>query len=137
MRVVVDANIVAAALVRPRGWTAKELTRFDVEWFAPESLFREIEEHAAKLSDAAGCSRDSLLRRMRRLRVTLVPDADLQAVLDDALVVRASQIDPDDVPYMAAVVALSAQHLWTRDHLLLEGFPDLAVVIVPGPNATA
>jgi predicted nucleic acid-binding protein len=137
MRVVVDASIVAAALVRPRGWTARELSRSDVEWFAPETLFDEINEHAARLSETAGCSRDSLLYRMGRLRVGLVPQAELLSALGDPLVTRAAQVDPDDVAYLAAVVATSAEYLWTRDHRLLAAFPGLAVLIVPGPADTA
>lgn len=135
MRVVVDANIVAAALVQPRGWTAKEFARADVEWFAPETLFQEIEDNAAKLSSFAGCSRNSFLVRLRSVRhVNFVSQANLESVLEDPLVVRAARIDPDDVTYLAAFVAVLPQFLWTRDRRLLAAFPDLAVLYLPAAD---
>lgn len=38
MRVVVDANIVAAAAVRPDGWTSLQMERTDMRFYA-QTLF--------------------------------------------------------------------------------------------------
>jgi len=52
----------------------------------------------------------------------------------DASVAVAALIDPDGAPYLAAVLAVSADYLRTRDKELLVAFPTLAVRVVP-PSA--
>src|SRR3990170_4511584 len=132
MRVVVDASVVAASLVDPGGWTARELARTDVQWFAPQFLREELEENATRLSGFAGCSREAFLRRVRSLtHVELVSPEDLAAADDHPLVAKAATVDPDDVTYLKAVVAVRADYLWTRDEGLLRAFPGLAVLVVP------
>lgn len=132
MRVVVDANIVAAALVRPTGWTASELSRQDVEWYAPEPLFAELEEHTEEFAALAGCAPAAFRRRVTRLTgLRVVKQESLVRAADHPLVRRAEMVDPDDAVYMAAVVAVGADHLWTRDRRLLAAFPGLAVRVVP------
>ena len=132
MRVVVDANIVAAALVQPHGWTARELSRKDVDWFAPQFLRDELEENAAKLAGFAGCSREAFVRRLKDLdQVRFVPPEELAAAEEHPLVRQAVLVDPDDATYLKAFVAAKADCLWTRDRALLGAFPDLAVLVLP------
>lgn len=40
---VIDANVAAAALIKPDGWTAEQLERDDVHWLAPSFLRDELE----------------------------------------------------------------------------------------------
>lgn len=132
MHVVVDASIVAAALVQPRGWTAQELGRTDVEWLAPQFLRDELRENAGKLAGFAGCSREAFLRRVKDLtQIRFLSPEDLAAVEEHPLVRQVPRIDPDDVTYAKAFVASKADYLWTRDQGLLRAFPDFAVLIVP------
>jgi len=49
MDIVVDANIVIAALISPAGHTADLFFSPLVRVFAPESLLEEIEEHKKEL----------------------------------------------------------------------------------------
>lgn len=133
MRVVVDANIVAAALIRPDGWTARELTRTDVEWYTPGFLVDELQEHAAEYALKAECTRVLWNGRVAKLlrRIHVVPHSDIATAARDLRVQRVVAIDPDDAPYVAAFVAVGADLLWTRDTKLLDAMPSVAVSIVP------
>ena len=133
MRVVIDANVAAAALIRPDGWTAREMARADVEWVAPELLVGELREHSAEYGDKAGCSEAEWSRRVDRLagRVRLVPLSALLKASHHEFVALATAVDPDDAVYLAALVADEADLLWTRDAALLRTFPGVAVTIVP------
>ena len=135
MRVVVDASLVAAALIRPRGWTAGELARTDVELYIPAFLLEELEEHVREFAEIADVSTGSMRGRIASLRAKrIVSDRDTARFLDDPIVARASTIDSDDAPYLAAVLAVGADFLWTRDNALLAAFPSLAVRIIPSPK---
>lgn len=123
---------MAAALVRPGGWTADQLRRSDVEWVAPGFLFDELSEHAEEYAAKAGCSRREWTKRVDTLTrlVDIVPAAKLIRAAGD-IIDRVEAIDPDDVPYAAALVAGSADLLWTRDRALLAALPGIAVSVVP------
>ena len=133
LRVVVDANIAVAALIRPGGWTAQQLARTDVEWLAPAFLIDELAEHAAEYSSKAGCSAREWKQRLAVLltRIQLVPAEALVSVRQDELVRAVARIDPDDAPYAAAFVASGADFVWTRDEALFTALPGIAVAVVP------
>jgi predicted nucleic acid-binding protein len=132
MRVVVDASIVVAALIRPRGWTATELKRADVEWYVPGFLFDELREHLGEFAGLADCSPSTLRGRIEGLRsLHVIEGRTLIPFLDNPLVRRAEAIDVDDASYLVAVLAVGADYLWTRDKEILAAFPSLAVRIVP------
>ncbi len=63
--------------------------------------------------------------------LNIIEDGTLAPFLGNPLVARAEAIDPDDTSYVAAVLAVGADYLWTRDKELLAAFPSLAVRIVP------
>lgn len=135
LRVVVDANVVAAALIRPGGWTARELARDDVAWFAPAVLLDELREHAGEYARKAGCADAEWRRRVEALAhgLTLVPLADLRRAARSRLVRRVARADADDAVYAAALVAAGADLLWTRDAAVLDALPGRAVSAVPRP----
>lgn len=137
LRVVVDANIIVAALIRPGGWTALELTRNDVEWIAPDFLFHELDEHAAEYAQKSGCSAEEWHRRVKSLEdsVRVVRCGDVAA--QSPLVQKAKEVDPDDAVYVEALVAEGADFLWTRDAALLDALPGIAVSLVPRAPAEA
>ena len=133
MRVAVDANVVAAALLRPEGWSARQFRRVDVRWVAPALLRVELAEHEEALRLKAQCSRPLWRRRRSALlrRLHFVPTSKLVAVAGHPLVRLAARIDPDDAPYLAVLAAGEAALLWTRDRALLQAFPGLAVLAPP------
>lgn len=133
MRIVVDANIAAAALIRPAGWTARQLEREDVTWLAPSYLFDELAEHEESYAGKAGVDLGEWRDRVEGFsrRVQAVEAAAVLERADHDLVQRAEAVDPDDAVYLAALLAAEADLLWTRDEDLLETFESLAVRVVP------
>lgn len=133
-RVVVDANVLAAALIRPGGWTATELRRDDVRWFAPALLLEELRDHEAEFVARAGMPRDAWDHVVHAIfdGIAVVPTRELAAHRDADRVRRASEVDPDDAPYLACASAVDAELLWTRDLALLQAFPGFAVSGLPG-----
>lgn len=132
-RVVADANIVAAALIRPGGWTAEQLARPDIDWIVPELVAFELDEHAEEYAAKAGCSLGEWRRRTEALfaRFRLVSTKELLVADRSRMVRKAARVDPDDAVYMAALVATGADLLWTRDGKMLKAFPGVAVSWVP------
>lgn len=130
---VVDANKVAAALIKPNGDVVAALRREDLEFYAPHFLIEDLEEHLGEYAAKAGCPARVMHMRIVRLVATLqlVPVDALLKVRDDPLVLQATRIDPDDAPSLATVAAVGADLLWTSDKALREAFPDLATAVLP------
>ncbi|HWH08692.1 MAG TPA: PIN domain-containing protein [Candidatus Thermoplasmatota archaeon] len=133
LRVVVDANKRAAALIRPTGYVSAALLRDDLEFYAPEFLLAELEDHLDVYAVKAGCPRSEMRGRVQLLasKLLFVPLDALLAKQRDARVLRASRVDPDDAPYLATVAAIEADILWTSDKALRDAFPDLATPLLP------
>ena len=132
-RVVVDANKLAAALIRPTGYTALALARNDLEFYAPGFLLEELDEHLDEYAAKARCPRAEMRGRIEALagRLRFVPLDALVATRGDARVRRAERVDPDDAPYLATVAAIEADVLWTSDKALRDAFPGLATPVLP------
>lgn len=133
MRVVVDANIVIAALFRPDAWTAQELRRTDVDFLVPQAIEVALAKHGPSLMIRAGCSREQWERRVSELlqRVSVIPTKSAEAHLHAPLVEAVRQVDPEDAVYVASTLAAEADFLWTRDATLLRVVPTRAVAVVP------
>lgn len=133
MRVAPDANRVAAALIRPGGWSWRQLHREDVRFFAPCYLWEELEAHLETYAARSGCSSAELRSRIQALRerVNDVAEGDLLAVADDPLVLASESAGPDDAPYFAALVAADAHFMWTNDDALWRSFRSIAVRLIP------
>lgn len=136
LRVVVDANKLAAALIRPTGYVAAALAREDLDFYAPDFLLEELEEHLDEYAAKARCPRAEMRGRVQALAAKLlfVPLDALLAARDDPRVRKAARVDPDDAPYLATVAAIEADALWTSDKALRDAFPDLATAILPAPR---
>ncbi|MHB8584744.1 MAG: PIN domain-containing protein [Thermoplasmatota archaeon] len=136
MKAVADANVVAAALIRPGGWSAEQFARSDVEWIVPTFLAEELRKHKAEFAEKARCDKAEWDRRLNRMmaRVRVIGAADLIEAASDERVVKIESADPDDAPYVAAYVAAQADWIWTRDKVLLEELPGIAVTVVPAPG---
>ena len=132
-RVVVDANKLAAALIRPTGYVAAALARDDLEFYAPGFLLEELEDHLDEYAMKARCPRAEMRGRVQVLatRLLFVPLDALLAKREGPLVVKAAKVDPDDAPYLATAAAIEADLLWTSDKALREAFPGLATPILP------
>ena len=117
MDLVVDANIIFAALVKD-GTTIDLLLEPDIHLFAPEFLFEEILKH-----------KDELLKKTRRRaeefdeifdileqKITIIPKEDFESFLEEASKISP---DPDDTVYFALALKINAA-IWSNDRKLKE-----------------
>lgn len=128
-----DANKIAASLITPNGFVAKELARADIRFVAPEFLLDELHDHEAEFAERADVSRQTIRDRIARVEehVELARTSDLVPFAAHELVLACDKVDRDDSPYFAAYVAGDADQVWTSDKALRDAFPDIAKAILP------
>lgn len=117
MDLIVDANIVFAALIRD-GATIGIFLEPELHLFGPEFLFDEIEKHKHELARKTrrGQSElEELLILMRR-RITIVPKEEFAHCMGYAE--RVSP-DPYDTVYLALAMRLEIP-IWSNDKRLKE-----------------
>ena len=117
MNLVVDANILFAALVK-RGITAELLCRNDFHLYAPEFIFEEFEEYRELLEKKTERTYEDFVLVLSALqrRISLVPHEEI-----DPFIQKATLISPDikDVTYVALALRLNCA-LWSNDKALKE-----------------
>ena len=106
MRLVVDANVLISALASDGAVrTALRITTDDV--LTPAYIREEVERHRTEIrrkSSLSSAAFDELIGELWR-QVTIVPREAMLPHLEEAT--RAmSSYDPDDVPYVAAALAI-------------------------------
>ncbi len=131
MRLVVDANILFAALITD-GLTASILVREDLELFTPAYALDEFAKyHTLILAKTRRGERefDEFFEIVSR-RVEVVPRTTFEKFLP-----RARRCSPDlgDAPYFALAVHLDAT-LWTEDKALRE--QDVVTTVTTAELAT-
>jgi len=115
MDLVVDANILFAALIR-NNKTAELLFKDKFHLFAPEYLLEEFVEHKEEIvrkSDRPREEFDKFLEILKK-RITFCPYDDFKNYME-----RASDItpDPDDKEYIALALGMKAG-IWSNDRSL-------------------
>lgn len=110
-----DANVLIAALMRD-STTRRLLVLGGHELHVPAYVFEEIENHWGDLSSRSGLPSDTLREVLGALR-SPVAEHRVSAYGDllDAATRRLEGGDVKDAPYVALVLALSAEGLWTED----------------------
>lgn len=136
MRMVIDANILAAALIRPTGHTARRLAGKD-RLYVPQQAEREIRTRESEFATRAGITVRQFRARLDAMfrDLIVVPEARLSRFARHPLVEKVGRIDPDDRAYVATYIAAKADYLWTRDRILLETLPGVAVMTPPHSQA--
>lgn len=115
MKLVVDSNIVFAALLRD-STTRSLLIDPPADLIAPETMLSEIRRHRDEIVERSGLSGDEF-----DLLLTLVTE-DIEVVpreaYDDAMIVARERIgdrDLGDVPFLALSLAVDADGIWTEN----------------------
>ena len=115
MNIVVDTNILISALIR-NSTTRKIMIESDCKFYYPEMSLHEIRNYKALILDKSGMNEveyDELLNRMLKY-VTLITDEQIRPKLKDAKMGFAN-IDPDDVVFLAAALAIDNCMIWSED----------------------
>ncbi len=117
MRIVIDANVLFSALIKP-GITRRILLFSDFELFAPEFSIIEFKKHFPELKDKTGLPTEELNRLLDNLidsaGIMLVPFEDFKSKRT-----LAEEISPDagDSAYFALALQLNCP-IWSNDKAL-------------------
>lgn len=114
MRVVVDTNMVIAALIKDS--KAREiLASGEFEFFSPEFVLEEIEKYKVLIREKSGLSEDELelLISLVFEDIRIVPSYDYETFKEAAMEIM--EEDVKDAPYVACYLALKCDGIWTND----------------------
>ncbi len=112
MRLVVDANIIMAALIG-RGFTLDMLYSEKLELLSPEFVMLEIENHKDEVVSKSGLSGSdvSIFLDAVKSRINIIPSEELKAFVKEA---EELSPDPNDFQYFALALKLSCP-IWSND----------------------
>ena len=112
---VLDANILLRAVLGRRVGGLIERYAMGVGFFAPDTVFLEIEKYLPPLAGKAGLPLSQAMavcERLRRLVQELPPSRYRQREI--AARARIARVDPDDWPVVASALVLECP-VWTED----------------------
>lgn len=115
---MIDANILIAALLRD-STTRRLIVLGGYELHAPRYLYDEVEAHRDELSNRIGVTQGGLEEALRILRPHVIEHEleEYAGNLGNAQGVLRGR-DPKDAPYIALVLSLDADGIWTEDREL-------------------
>ena len=120
--VIVDTNIVFAALRRKQSAIRRQLERSDIRYYAPHFLIVEIFKHKERIVRASNISAaetyellTDLLRHVSFVNESIISTEDMIAAYR-----LCNDIDEKDTPFVALTFSLVGE-LWTRDDVLKRG----------------
>ncbi|MFW9880222.1 MAG: PIN domain-containing protein [Candidatus Thorarchaeota archaeon] len=124
MKLVVDANILFAALIK-EGSTAELLLSDKLQLFVPEFLFTEFAKYEQHILKKTHRSRQKFIQFLDLLKeqITIIPKKEIIPFID-----KAENISPDpkDTVYLALAFALKS-NIWSNDKKLKKGQEEITV----------
>ncbi len=117
MKIVVDANVIFAALIKD-GVCARLLASKVFEFATPSFVLDEFREHKQELLSKSKRSTESFTEVLEGIKgsVELIEEEDLVQFVRE---IKGISPDPDDVLYLAAALKLQAP-IWSFDKKLSE-----------------
>lgn len=114
MKLVVDANVLIASLIR--SGTSRDIImgeKFDL--VSPDFLNLELNKHKNLISQKSELSENevSIVMTILLKRVEIIPLSEYQEKLEDAVMLMKENIK--DAPYVACFLALKCDGIWTND----------------------
>lgn len=115
MHLIVDANIIFAVIIK-RGLSLELFVNNNLELFAPEYLYVELEKHKDLLLDKSGFSNEDFddFIGVLRARIKVISETNFDAFKDKAKLICP---DENDYVYFALAMALNCP-IWSNDKLL-------------------
>ena len=120
MLLVVDANVLLSALIRPEGLTRKLFADLRLQLKAPAHLLAEFTLHAAEARGKSGLTTAEFTAAAQTIwsRIETVPDEDAAPFLKPASTLIK---DGKDWLYLASALACNAE-IWSNDrHFKAQG----------------
>lgn len=118
MKLVVDANILFAALIK-EGSTAELLNSDKLQLFTPEFLFTEFSKYEELILKKTHRSLEEFNKFLELLKeqITIIPKKEILPFIDKAEKITP---DPKDTIYLALAFALKS-NIWSNDKKLKQG----------------
>ncbi|MBU0460016.1 MAG: PIN domain-containing protein [Nanoarchaeota archaeon] len=117
MQVVIDANIIIAMLIKP-GKSIDIFFREELEIFAPELLFKELENNKAIIVKKSKISEKEInqLLTILKQKILIVPEDEFVRFKEKAEIICP---DPKDIVYFALALYINCA-IWTNEKKLKE-----------------
>lgn len=114
MRIVIDANMVIAALVKDSK-SRKIIVNRSFEFISPDFLLGEINKHGNYICEKSGLSKEEfeLLILLLLEHIKIILASEYEESIDTAKEIMKE--DAKDVPYVACYMALKCDGIWTND----------------------
>src|SRR3989344_980173 len=113
MKILVDTNRIIAALIKES--TTRDLL-FDenFEFVTPDYTIIEITEHKEELQKKTKLTDEEfeILLTLIFERIEIIPKSEYEDFLDEC---KNLISDPNDVPHLAACLAIRAEGIWAHD----------------------
>lgn len=118
MNIIIDSNILFSALIK-NSFTRKLILTYDGFFLFPNFIFEEMENHKEELINKSGMNHEDFnnLFQLILRKVIIVPNEILYNYKNEALKI-VKDIDPDDVLFIACVLAYPESILWSEDKKL-------------------
>ncbi len=115
MRIVVDTNIIIAALIKD-SITRKIIVESGWEFYYPEISIHEIREHKNLILEKSGLSENEYLELLKKLLsyINIVPQEMFFSEMTQAENLIGAY-DPDDVVFLATALAMHNSIIWSND----------------------
>lgn len=115
MKVVVDANVVIAALAR-QSITKEVLLYPFIDYYSPEFLFEELKEHEDEIIAKMHTDNDGYRKALGIItkKIKIVRKAAYSQYLNQAREII-GVVDKDDAPYIAVALGIGADGVWSYD----------------------
>lgn len=116
MNLVIDANILLAALINPSGTTQNIIFDDDIKLFAPEFLLEEFLKHKEIIVKKSKLSSKEVTQAANILesRISTIPRKLFENEREEA---KLFSPDQDDIEYLGLASFLSCP-LWSNDKVL-------------------
>lgn len=115
MKLIVDANILFAALIK-EGLTAELLISDKLQLFAPEFLLTEFSKYETLILEKTHRNEQDFNRFLELLKeqINIVPKKEITPFMDEAVKISP---DPKDTIYLALAIAIKG-NIWSNDKKL-------------------
>ena len=115
MNIVVDANILIAALLKDSS-IREIIINTDNQLLVPEIHFEEIEEHKNELLEKSSLSEEDFYALISRLSkyFKIINNDEILPFIEEAENIM-GKIDKDDVPIIATSLAYGVCPIWSDD----------------------
>ena len=115
MKLVVDTNIVTAALIR-NSTTRKLIFYPEVYTYTPEHVIAEIDKHRTEINRKSRLNDEefSLLYDKIISEIEIVPIDEYKDCLQDAYDIM-KNIDENDTPFLALAMSFENEGIWSQD----------------------